>query len=78
MEYTITSRGRPIGVTDLGFKRVGGPLRSGWFHPNAEGERLMPVIAAVYPAVRAYVRHDVHGEAGKSTAQPDPSGSTIP
>jgi hypothetical protein len=26
----------------------------GWFHPNADGERLMPVVASVSAATRAY------------------------
>ena len=46
MQYTITSRGRPIGVTDLGFLYREGPSRMGWFHPNAEGEPLMAVITS--------------------------------
>lgn len=54
MQYTVTSRGRPIGVTDLGFRHVEGPSRMGWFHPNADGERLMPIVASVSAASRAY------------------------
>ena len=56
MQYTVTSRGRPIGVTDLGFPYCTGASRIGWFHPNAEGERLMPVVAAVTAATRAYAQ----------------------
>ena len=54
MQYTVTSRGRPIGVTDLGFRYRPDTSRMGWFHPNAEGEKLMPVVAAVTAATRAY------------------------
>ena len=54
VQYTVTSRGRPIGVTDLGFPYVEGLGRMGWFHPNPDGERLMPVVASVSAASRAY------------------------
>jgi len=62
VQYIVSSRGRPIGTTDLGFVRVDPRSRFGWFHPNAEGERLMPVIAAVLPALRAYVRNREGGD----------------
>lgn len=51
MQYTVMSRGRALGVTNLEFVRYDPRIRSGWFHPNALGERVMPVIAAVLPAV---------------------------
>lgn len=54
MQYTVTSRGRPIGVTDLGFRYVEGLGRMGWFHPNDDGQRLMPVVASISTATRAY------------------------
>ena len=54
MLYTVTSRGRPIGRTDLGFAHGGGPIRIGWFHPNSDGERLMPVATSVTVAERTY------------------------
>ncbi|HKG95155.1 MAG TPA: hypothetical protein VKA84_24775 [Gemmatimonadaceae bacterium] len=57
-------------MTDLGFVRIGGPSRFGWFHPNAEGERLMPCIAAVLPALRACNRRDAAGEACRPGARP--------
>lgn len=57
VRYTVWSRGRLIGETDLGFPQVIREARSGWFHPNAEGERLMPIVAAVSPAMRAYIHH---------------------
>lgn len=60
--YTVTSRGRAIGVADLSFVRIHPRIRSGWFHPNAEGERLMPIIAAVLPAMRAYADADPEEE----------------
>lgn len=54
MQYTITSRGRPIGVTDLGFRYRPGTSRMGWFHPNPAGEQLMPVASSVGAASRQY------------------------
>ncbi len=57
MQYTVRSRGRAIGVTDLGFVCTDVHYRMGWFHPNAFGERVMPHISALYPALRAS-----HGE----------------
>ena len=53
MSYTIMSGGRAIGTTELGFVRIWGPLRSGWFLPNPEGERLMPRITAMHAAFQA-------------------------
>ena len=44
MRYTVASGGVVIGETDLGFVRSGVAIRAGWFHPNAEGERLLPRI----------------------------------
>lgn len=56
MQYTITSRGRPIGTTDLGFRYRPGASRIGWFQPNADGERLMPVVSAVTATTRVYAQ----------------------
>lgn len=53
MSYTIWSRGRLIGETDLGFIYRENNHRTGWFHPNELGERLMPVATGVSPALRA-------------------------
>lgn len=57
--YTIASHGRPIGETELEFVRMGGPGRSGWFHPNEWGESLMPLITAVLPDGRSAGRRSV-------------------
>ena len=77
MPYTVWSRGRQIGETDLGFHRVIDQFRSGWFHPNAEGERVMPVIASVLPAMRAYLHRDKVDAAGEPTMKPALHGSTL-
>ena len=53
MQYTVRSRGRAIGVTDLGFVCHDVHFRMGWFHPNELGNRLMPHISALLPALRA-------------------------
>ena len=77
MPYTVWSRGRQIGETDLGFYRLIDQSRSGWFHPNAEGERVMPVIASVLPAMRAYLHRDKVDAAGNPMVQPALYGSTL-
>ncbi len=76
MEYIISSRGRPIGTSELDFFRIDGFNRSGWFHPNAYGETLMPTVALVYPAMRAFIARDVRDENGRSLIQPDFRTST--
>ena len=53
MQYTVRSKGRAIGVTDLGFICVDVHHRMGWFHPNELGERLMPHVSALHAALRA-------------------------
>jgi hypothetical protein len=50
--YSLWSRGRNLGSTDLGFIFRERGYRCGWFHPNALGERLMPIAAGVAPAMR--------------------------
>jgi hypothetical protein len=72
----VSSCGRPIGGTDLGFVRIGARLRSGWFHPNAEGKRLMLTIGAVLPALRAYAHADAEGDDGQSIVELHMPGST--
>jgi hypothetical protein len=52
-QYTLWSRGRMIGITDLGFIYREHGFRCGWFHPNDHGERLMPDATGVAPALRA-------------------------
>jgi hypothetical protein len=53
VQYTVRSRGRPIGVTDLGFVCTHVHYRMGWFYPNEYAKRVMPHISAVLPALRA-------------------------
>src|SRR5215813_4118634 len=51
--YTILSRGRPLGTTDLGFIYRPRGFRCGWLHPTPLGERLLPIASGVAPALRA-------------------------
>lgn len=53
IEYTVTSRGRPIGTTTFGFARMTDRFRAGWFFPNEWGAAAMDTIAAVLPATIA-------------------------
>jgi len=58
VRYIVQSRGRPIGVTDLDFTRFDDFFRSGWLHPNAEGERLLPrATTSVHDALFALRQH---------------------
>ena len=52
MLYTIFSRGRPLGTTDLGFIYRPRGFRCGWLHPTPQGERYLPIAAGVPPAMR--------------------------
>ena len=71
MQYTVTSRGRPIGTTELGAARGTNPIRIGWFHPNVEGARLLPVVTSA-AATRAFVWHaDPSGESPRETERRD-------
>jgi hypothetical protein len=50
--YTLWSRGRLLGETDLGFIYRENKVRVGWLHPTEVGERLLPDAAGVAPAMR--------------------------
>lgn len=76
MRYTVWSRGRLIGDTDLGFVRLVDKARSGWFFPNTDGEGVMPTIAAVLPAMRAYLHRDSVDAQGDSIVHPAMHAST--
>lgn len=62
MNYIVSSRGQPIGTTDLGFHVVFPWHRCGWLLPNAHGEKVLPVVATVLPALRAYVHTIAPGD----------------
>ena len=54
--YTLWSRNRLLGETDLGFPQVFANHRMGWFHPSPQGEVLMPILTGTGPALRAVAK----------------------
>jgi len=52
MTYSVWSRGRLIGHTDLAFVYRENGFRCGWFQPNELGEKLIPAATGVSPAMR--------------------------
>lgn len=50
--YSVRSRGRIVGHTDLGFVYRHHGVRVGWFYPNQLGEKLMPAATGVASAMR--------------------------
>ena len=53
MPYTLWSRGRLLGKTDLGFRPVFPKFRAGEFTPTELGERVLPIFASLRPALSA-------------------------
>ena len=53
MVYSVWSHGRPLGVTDLGFKYRPPRFRAGWFHPADDTESLMDMATGFDPALHA-------------------------
>jgi hypothetical protein len=60
MPYTLWSRGRLLGETELAYRQAMPGLRAGDFFPNELGDRLMPVIDGMRPVL--YALDDVHTE----------------
>jgi len=60
MPYTVWSRGRLIGESELAYARSLPGVRAGDFAPSELGDRLMPIITGVGPALSAL--HDVADE----------------
>ena len=77
MNYIVSSRGRPVGVTDLGFSVVFPRHRIGWLYPNAHGERVLSVVADVVPALRAYAQSIPRDSDDPSTVQPSAQKETL-
>jgi hypothetical protein len=50
VSYTVWSKGRLVGETDLGFAQLPGGARAGHFFPSAVGQTLMPIATGVPPA----------------------------
>jgi len=57
MPYTVWSRGRLVGTSELAYARAFPDMRMGDFEPSPIGETLLPIILGVAPALRAL--HDV-------------------
>lgn len=51
-------------------------FRSGWFHPNSLGETLMPNVALLLPAMRAFVCRNGRDANGQSVVEPSFRGSS--
>lgn len=51
--YSLWSRGRLLGETDLGFVYREHRFRCGWLQPTELGERILPDAVGVSPAIRA-------------------------
>ena len=45
-----------LGETDLGFVQVLANVKFGWFHPSPAGEKMMPVLTGVGPALHKLYR----------------------
>lgn len=52
MRYTVWSRDRLLGETDLEFIYREDGFRCGWLHPSELGGRLLPSVTGVPPALR--------------------------
>src|ERR1051325_4097718 len=62
MSYTLWSRGRLLGETDLEFVQIFSNVRMGWFRPTAQGETLVSVLTGTGPAlhrVGRLMRHPI-------------------
>jgi hypothetical protein len=71
MPYTVWSRGRLVGHSELAYARVFPDMRMGDFEPTAIGESLLPIMVGVSPALRAlYDVLEKMPDAGQS-APPD-------
>lgn len=53
MSYTLWSRGRLLGKSDLGFRQTCPSCRGGEFIPTELGERLLPILSSLGPALFA-------------------------
>ena len=68
MPYTVWSRGRLLGASELEYAEAIPGVKAGDFEPSAEGETLMPVLVGAGPAIRALstvLREQQPGEPGE-------------
>lgn len=77
MPYTIWSRGRLLGTSNLDYARSLPGLRAGDFEPTEVGERLLPIITGVGPALRGLYRL-VHAERASGRASDEDLGAGFP
>jgi len=54
MTYSLWSRGRLLGTSDLDYVRCMERQRTGDLYPTEQGEALLPIACGVRPAVRAH------------------------
>ena len=73
MPYTVWSRGRLVGESELAYVRCMPGLRSGDFEPSAIGEKLLPIILGVGPALRS-----LHDAADKARDEAESVGRELP
>jgi hypothetical protein len=67
VQYTLWSRGRLLGETELAYRRAWPTLMAGDFFPNELGERLMPIITGVGPAL--FALSDVSEEVARANPE---------
>ena len=72
MPYTVWSRNRLIGESELAFARSLPGLRAGHFTPSALGEQLMPIITGSGQALRAL--YDVSEDIRRERPEGEQSG----
>lgn len=76
MPYTVWSRGRLIGETELGFPPVAPESRMGWLRPVPGAESLVDDVALPSRDVLAFILLD-DANANDEPAGPDPRQSTL-
>ena len=67
MAYTLWSRGRLLGETELAYRRAWPTLMAGDFFPNELGDRLMTIITGVGPAL--FALSDVSEEVARTNPE---------
>lgn len=74
MPYTLWSRGRLLGQSTLAYAPSFRGLRMGDFEPSDLGEKLMPILVGVGPALRAFYRVLDESYEGGGQGEAHPSG----
>lgn len=74
MPYTLWSRGRLLGESELGWIQVFENLKTGWFHPSPAGKKFLRVLTGTGPALMALgkmMRDPVRALARNVDTEPD-------